>query len=107
MVYKDSKGIEYQIGDIVFNPCIGDYWVVQEVTEQDKEIYGLETDLCLALYNSKDDYVIDIDEPEGFVIILHKDEPEYKEILEEMALIVKEREERFNGKEKHTENAND
>ena len=107
MVYKDSKGIEYQIGDIVFNPCIGDYWVVQEVTEQDKEIYGLETDLCLALYNSKDDYAIDIDEPEGFVIILHKDEPEYKEILEEMALIVKEREERFNGKEEHTENAND
>lgn len=107
MEYQDAKGVPYQLGDIVFNPCFGDYWVVQKVTNQDKEIYRLETDLCLALYNDKDDYVVDIDEPQGFVIILHKDEPEYKEILEEMALIVKERKERYNGKEEHKENAND
>ena len=107
MEYQDAKGVPYQLGDIVFNPCFRDYWVVQEVTNQDKEMYGLEPDLCLALYNDKDDYVVDIDEPQGFVIILHKDEPEYKEILEEMALIVKERKERYNGKEEHKENAND
>jgi hypothetical protein len=92
MIYRDSNGVQYAVGDIVNNPFFGDYWVVQEVTEQDKEMYGLSTEICLALYNSKDDYVIDIDEPVGFVIVMTKEDEKYDEMIQELNAIAKERE---------------
>lgn len=88
MKYYDANGDEYQEGDIVFNPCIGDYWVVQKVTEQDKKDYDLEADLCLALYNDKDHYCTDIDVPAGFVIVMRKDAQEYSGVIEEMKSLV-------------------
>lgn len=85
MSYKDSNGVEYKIGDIVLNAKgIGDYWVVQKCSDEEKELYGLETDICLALNNDKDDYVIDIDEPLGFEIVIRPDDEHYKEAIEEL-----------------------
>ena len=111
MSYYDAEGTEYQVGDIVFNPCFGDYWVVQEVTEQDKEDYGFETDLCLALYNNKDHYSMDIDDPVGFVIVMRKDDKDYSGFIEEMRLYVEEINTEIegdtNGKEKLKENNDD
>lgn len=84
MIYKDDNGIEYSIGDIVFNPCMGDFWVVQECNKQEKEFYGIETDICLALYNNKDDYVVDIDEPVGFTIAIRPGDDDYEGALAEI-----------------------
>lgn len=109
--YYDAEGTEYQVGDIVFNPCFGDYWVVQEVTEQDKEDYGFETDLCLALNNDKDHFSMDIDEPAGFVIVMRKDDKNYLDVIEEMRLCVehinKEIEGDTNGEKEHKEDNDD
>ena len=88
MKYFDANGDEYNIGDIVYNPCFGDYWVVQEVSSQDKKDYGLETDLCLALYNDKEHYCTDIDTPVGFVIVMRKDAKEYSGVIDEMRLYI-------------------
>ena len=93
MKYFDDNSLEYSVGDIVYNPSFGDYWVVQEVTEEDKKNYGLTTDLCLALYNNKDDYVMDIDEPVGFIIITKKEDDGYDEAIAELNEIAKKREE--------------
>ena len=84
MLYFDANNEIYREGDIVYNPFFGDYWVVQNVTEQDKEDYGLETELCLALFNDKDHYCTDIDTPSGFVILMRKEDKEYNGVLDEM-----------------------
>ena len=70
--YYDSNNKEYKVGDIVFNPFFGDYWLVEEYTEEEQS----ETDCpyCLSLYGDKDDYYMDIDEPAGFIIICSKNE---------------------------------
>lgn len=86
MIYFDANKEEYREGDIVFNPFFGDYWVVQSVTAQEKEEYGLETDLCLALYNDKDHYCTDIDTPSGFIILMRKNDKDYSGVLDEMKL---------------------
>lgn len=98
-LYKDSKGVIYQIGDIVLNPCIMDYWVVQKCTKKDKEQYGLTTDICLALNNDKDDFVIDIDEPAGFEIIVRCNDDNYKEAIDGLNHIAEMRKKLYEGKD--------
>ena len=90
-IYKDTNGNPYEIGDIVFNPFMGDFWVVQNCTDEEKEMYGLETDICLALNNDKDDYAIDIDEPAGFKIFLRPSDEHYVEAIEELRQIAEKR----------------
>lgn len=89
--YKDSKGFEYKVGDIVYNPCFGDYWVVQKYTEQEKEEYKPDCDYCLALNNDKDDYFEDINVPQGFEIIMSKDHDDYDTAIKELNDIAKHR----------------
>ena len=90
-IYKDSKGISYEIGDIVRNPLMGDFWVVQTCSDEEKELYGLETDICLALNNDKDDYAIDIDAPVGFEIVIRPSDEHYTEAIAELQQIAKQR----------------
>lgn len=89
--YYDSNNREYKVGDIVFNPFFGDYWLVEEYTEEEQS----ETDClyCLSLYGDRDEYYMDIDEPAGFIIICSKDEPDYNKYIEEFKQIIKRRKE--------------
>lgn len=86
MLYLDANNEEYREGDIVYNPFFGDYWVVQSVTDEEKEEFELNTDLCLALYNDKDHYCTDIDVPTGFIILMRKNDKGYDGVLDEMKL---------------------
>lgn len=95
--YKDSKGIEYKVGDIVFNPCFGDYWVVQKYTEEEKQKYQPECDYCLVLNNDKDDYFEDIDVPQGFEIVMSSDNVDYDEAINELNKLAESRKQYMEG----------
>lgn len=105
--YYDAKGRPYSIGDIVYNPSFGDYWVVQLVSDTDREKYKLNTLLCLALWGNKDDYVLDIDEPAGFEIELSMGDFEYTKLMKSINKVAKKRVKKFNGKKKLKEVKND
>lgn len=76
-VYCDSKGIEYKEGDIVYNPCFGDYWVVRCSIPSDNTLCPYQ----LVLWDSRDEYYMDLDEPTGFEIVRRKGDKEYKSLL--------------------------
>lgn len=89
--YKDANGVNYRLGDIVYNPCIGDYWVVQKYTEEEKQKYETECDYCLVLNNNKDDYFEDIDVPNGFIIVCKIGDADYDKTIEAMNKLAEER----------------
>lgn len=89
--YKDSNGKKYKVGDIVYNPFFGDYWVVQKCNRVDVKDYCLDNKYCLALYNNKEDYVTEIDVPNGFVIVKRKGDKGYKRLINIINKISKER----------------
>lgn len=76
-MYCDSKGVEYKEGDIVYNPCIGDYWVVRCSIPSDNTLCPYQ----LVLWDSRDEYYMDLDEPVGFEIVRRKGDKEYKSLL--------------------------
>ena len=76
-VYCDSKGVEYKEGDIVYNPCIGDYWVVRCSIPSDNTLCSYQ----LVLWDSRDEYYMDLDEPAGFEIVSRKGDTDYKILL--------------------------
>ena len=76
-VYCDSKGVEYKEGDIVYNPCIGDYWVVRCSIPSDNTLCPYQ----LVLWDSRDEYYMDLDEPAGFEIVSRKGDTDYKILL--------------------------
>lgn len=82
--YKDGKGDNFKVGDIVYNPCFGDLWVVQKTTKEDKEMYGIEDPYLFAKDNDKDIYCMDISEPRGFVIYKSPDEKDYDILIKSM-----------------------
>lgn len=86
-IYIDSEGTEYLLGDIVFNPFLGDYWLVEEYTEQEKQEWDADCDYCLSLYGDKNIYSVDLNMPSGFKIIKRKGEPEYDDLLAELRSI--------------------
>lgn len=88
--YKDANAKVYKLGDIVYNPFFGDYWLVEQYTEQEMKDYDTECPYCLSLYGSKDIYSIDIDEPVGFVIVCHKRDPKYEEYIQAFKKVQKE-----------------
>lgn len=75
--YLDYNHKEYLVNDIVYNPCFSDLWMVKQYTEQMKKDYDTDCDYYLALYGDPDLYMMDIDEPMGFVILSHKGDPDY------------------------------
>lgn len=76
-VYCDSKGLEYKEGDIVYNPCMGDYWVVRCSIPSDNTLCPYQ----LVLWDSRNEYYMDLDEPIGFEIVRRKGDKEYKSLL--------------------------
>lgn len=66
--YKDASGKNYHIGDIVFNPCLGDLWLVTKLSEEEMKKFGFTIPYVLTLYGNDDEYVMEISEPEGFKI---------------------------------------
>ena len=66
--YKDSKGLEYCVGDIVFNSSIADIWYIDKLNDKDKNELNFEIPYAMEL-NGTDAYVMELDEPEGFEIV--------------------------------------
>lgn len=105
--YKDAKGKTYEIGDIVFNPCFGDYWLVGKYSDN-KTIskYEDECPYYLAQYGDPDLYFMDLDEPYGFEIEVKKGSERYENALKEIQEIAKfykkADEEEDNGKVENT-----
>lgn len=99
--YSDSKGRNYKLGDIVFNPCFGDFWLVEKYEENEQE--G-ECPYCFSQYGSKGDYYMDLDEPEGFEIVCSKGEPDYEQYIKEFTEIIKRRREQEAEWEKENHN---
>lgn len=89
--YKDANGVNYRLGDIVYNPCIGDYWVVQKYTDDEKKEYETECDYCLVLNNNKDEYFEDINVPQGFIIVCRVGDADYVKTIEAMKKLTEER----------------
>lgn len=85
--YYDMDGVEYEEGDIVKNTFFGDLWVVR-YSELDDET---DCEYQLVLYDDRDLYSMDIDQPEQFRIICKRNEPEYKETLKEVHKIRRNR----------------
>lgn len=88
--YLDSNGNQYYIGDLVFNPCFGDIWLVDKYTEKEMKEFKTKCPYCLKLWTSADEYIIDIDEPAGFVIEKHKNDEGYQELYNECLKVLKE-----------------
>jgi len=66
--YKDANDKNYHVGDIVYNPCSGDLWLVEKLSEEDMKKFGFTIPYVLVLYGNDDEYIMEIDEPEGFKI---------------------------------------
>lgn len=98
--YKDANGVNYRLGDIVYNPCIGDYWVVQKYTEEEKQKYETECDYCLVLNNNKDEYFEDINVPQGFIIVCRVGDADYVKTIEAMKKLTEERMEWYESESK-------
>lgn len=96
--YKDSKGKEYLLDDIVFNPFFGDYWIVGKYSEN-KDIAEYEEDCpyYLAQYGDPDLYFMDLDEPSGFVIEKRKGIDDYEEAKKELDEIAKTLQKEYGG----------
>ena len=85
--YFDDQGKEYKIGDIVYNPAFGDYWIVKE----SKPEYALDCPYCLILWNNEDEYVTELNTPKGFLIVTSFDELYYNQALEIINKIAEQR----------------
>lgn len=69
--YKDESGNTFCVGDIVYNPCFGDVWLLEELDEQKQKCFGFDTPYVFTQYGNADNYIMEIDEPKGFVVIGH------------------------------------
>ena len=88
--YQDSNGKYYQLGDIVFNPCFRDYWLVGKYSDNpDIAKYEEECPYYLAQYGDPDLYFMDLDEPTGFIIEERKGTDRYEEAIKELNEIAK------------------
>ena len=67
--YKDVNSRNYHIGDIVFNPCFGDLWLVVKLSEEEMKEFSFTIPYALALYGNIDRYVMEIDGPSDFEIV--------------------------------------
>lgn len=78
--YFDANGKEYHLGDLVYNPFFGDIWLVDKWRPEDKP--GPEdSPYCFILYGDRDEYVMDIQDPDGFEIERRIGEDGYDELL--------------------------
>lgn len=85
--YYDMDGVEYEEGDIVKNTFFGDLWVVRYSELEDET----DCEYQLVLYDDRDLYNMDIDEPKQFKIICKRKDTEYKQMLKEVHRIRRNR----------------
>lgn len=85
--YYDMDGVEYEEGDIVKNTFFGDLWVVRYSELEDET----DCEYQLVLYDDRDSYSMDIDEPKQFKIICKRKDTEYKQMLKEVHRIRRNR----------------
>ena len=78
--YYDMDGVEYEEGDIVKNTFFGDLWVVRYSELEDET----DCEYQLVLYDDRDLYSMDIDQPEQFRIISKWKDDNYKQTLKEV-----------------------
>lgn len=78
--YYDMDGVEYEEGDIVKNTFFGDLWVVRYSELEDET----DCEYQLVLYDDRDLYSMDIDQPEQFRIISKRKDDNYKQTLKEV-----------------------
>ena len=96
--YRDAEGEEFEVGDIVFNPCFGDYWIVGKYSENEHiKKYEEECPYYLAQYGDPDLYFMDLDEPSGFVIEKRKGIDDYEETKKELDEIAKTLQKEYGG----------
>ena len=68
--YKDPKGKEYKVGDIVLNPLWGDLWIVGKYSDSSKmEKYEKNCSFFFCLRGDPDNYFMDITDTHAFIII--------------------------------------
>ena len=101
--YKDSEGEEFEVGDIVFNSCFRDYWIVGKYSENEYiKKYEEECPYYLAQYGDPDLYFMDLDEPAGFIIEVKSNEGDrYENALKELKQIAEHLQDM--NKEEHNE----
>lgn len=80
---KDVDDMEYVLGDIAYNDCSDDYWVVQEVSDIDKSLFNVNTKYCLAKFNNKSRGCKALKNGMDYRIVLRPGELDYKETIEE------------------------
>ena len=78
---SDANGVEYHTGDIVFNPSIGDYWLVVAVDEATMKYYDSSVPYLFLLYGNEDEYAMSLAEPRGFTIELRVTDFAYVNVL--------------------------
>lgn len=76
--YKDANGRNFRIGDIVFNPLMCDYWLVEHSENPE------DCPIILTLYGFKDIYYMYIDEQCDFTIEKSYGEEGYSELQKRM-----------------------
>ena len=92
--YHDCDGREYHVNDLVLNELFGDVWLVDEWRPEDAP--GPEdSPYCLVLNCDRSEYVIDIEDPDGFRIIARKGDDGYQEIYDECVAVAKARRELY------------
>lgn len=73
-MYKDAKDRFYKVGDLVYNPAFGDVW---EVKAYNNIEHDSNCKYALVLWGDWNNYYMDIDEPDGFIILASRYEKGY------------------------------
>lgn len=87
--HYDSQAREYHLGDLVYNPFFKDFWLVDRWLPTDEHNVETDSPYCLVLWCDRDEYVMDVDEPGGFVIERRRGEEGYEELYGECVRIAK------------------
>lgn len=88
--FKDKKGEEYKTGDIAFNPLWGDFWFVEKLSEEERSEFGFETNYCLSLYGNKEESALELDEPDGFEIVIRPTDKDYNKTFDDFEKIFRD-----------------
>lgn len=74
--YKDANDRFFVVGDLVYNPTIGDVWEVMEYKNPSSD--GCK--YALVLWGDWNNYYMDLDEPVGFTILASRGEKGYHKL---------------------------
>ena len=93
-VVTDMFDIPIELGDILLNRFFGDYWLVEESTDEYSDA-GEDYGFIISRYGNKDDYY-ETFIPESFEIVKRKNDDDYEEFLQKIIKIGKDIEKEMN-----------